>query len=59
MERLEQILKTDPLRDLTDEDKALLWVHRHHFVQRPTALCKLLQVNTGAEKMELEISYVK
>ena len=49
MERLEQILKTDPLRELTDEDRALLWVHRHHFVQRPTALCKFLQVRCVEE----------
>lgn len=46
IERLERIVTADPLQKMTDEDKALLWVHRHHFVQRPAVINKFLQVSS-------------
>jgi phosphatidylinositol-4,5-bisphosphate 3-kinase len=52
MTHLESIVGSDPLREMNDEDKALLWVHRHHFVQRPTALAKFLQTVDWCDKQK-------
>lgn len=43
MQRLDAVAKSDPLKELSDEDKSLMWTHRHLFIQMPAVLPKFLQ----------------
>lgn len=40
--RLDEIVKFDSLTELTDSDRALLWLTRHNFIEDPSVLPKLL-----------------
>ena len=41
--RLDTLIKMDPLYQLTEEDKQILWATRHHLQPYPLALPKFLQ----------------
>uniref|UniRef100_UPI00358F6A00 phosphatidylinositol 4,5-bisphosphate 3-kinase catalytic subunit gamma isoform n=1 Tax=Myxine glutinosa TaxID=7769 RepID=UPI00358F6A00 len=53
--RLEEIVESDPLWPLSDEDRALLWQQRYKCISRPKALPKLLRsVDWGSVEAVLE-----
>lgn len=43
LKQYEQLVKEDPLYELTSEDKALIWATRHSLVNDPAVLPKFLQ----------------
>jgi hypothetical protein len=53
IKRLKVLIEQDPLADLTQDDKQILWTHRHFILSSPIALPKFLQSVSWADHRQV------
>jgi len=54
IKRLKVLIEQDPLAELTKEDKAIIWTHRHFILSSPIALPKFLQSVSWADHRQVQ-----